>query len=104
MTRNRTEGGQMALPSERAELLAISALEWMAATDGMLDGFLAATGGALSDLRAGAGDPAFLGAVLDYLMQDDAWVLGFAASANVPPEMVMRARAGLPGGDLPHST
>ena len=95
---------QTPLPPERAEVLALTALGWLAAQDDLLAGFLGASGASLDDLRARAADPAFLGAVLDFVLMDDAWVLGFAAHAQVPPDMVLRARAGLPGGDLPHWT
>jgi hypothetical protein len=95
---------QTPLPAARAEVLAITALGWLAAQDDLLAGFLAASGATLDDLRARAADPAFLGAVLDFLLTDDAFVLGFAADAQIAPDMVLRARAGLPGGDLPHWT
>lgn len=92
------------LPLPQAEVLALQALEWLAGQDDLLAGFLGASGAALADVPTRAGDPAFLGAVLDFILTDDAWVLGFAAAIAVPPDQVLRARAGLPGGDLPHWT
>lgn len=92
------------LPAAQAELVALQALEWLATQDDVLTGFLGASGAVLADVPALAGDPTFLGAVLDFILTDDAWVLGFAAAIAVPPDHVLRARAGLPGGDLPHWT
>ena len=87
-------------PVERAfaERLAVEALAWMARQEGVLDAFLAASGAEASDLRAAAADPAFLVAVLDFLMQDDAWVTGFCDASAIPYDMPHRARQSLPGG------
>lgn len=89
---------------EQAELLAIQALSWMASDDEIFHGFLGATGADASDLRERAADPHFLGAVLDYLMQQDDWVIGFARAANIPPQQVMEIRQSLPGGEQWHWT
>lgn len=84
---------------ETAETLALRALGWLAGNEDLLPVFLGATGADMADIRAGAADPAFLGAVLDFVLMDDAWVLGFAEAAAVPPQSVQQARAALPGGD-----
>lgn len=89
---------------DSAEILALQALEWLVAQDDLLPVFLGATGASEADLRARAGDPDFLAAVLDFLLLDDAWVLRFCRAAGLPGEAVMRARAGLPGGTDPHWT
>ena len=49
-------------------MLAIEALGWMAGNDDVLGQFMAASGASIDDLRTGAADPAFLGALLDFLM------------------------------------
>jgi hypothetical protein len=46
----------------------------------------------------------FLGAVLDFLMEDDARVIGFCDEAGLPYGAVMQARGALPGGDVPNWT
>lgn len=89
---------------DRAEWLALVALGWLAADAGRLAAFLAATGAAPSDLRARAGEAAFLGGVLDFVLAEDARVLAVAAEAGVPPGEVAAARAALPGGGTPHWT
>jgi hypothetical protein len=89
---------------EQAETVAIQALGWMAGNDEVLGQFMGASGASIDDLRAGAGDPAFLGALLDFLMLEDAWIIAFCDAANLPYEAPMRARAALPGGGQMHWT
>jgi hypothetical protein len=88
----------MSYSQEAAETLALQALGWLAASDDLLPVFLGSTGASEADLRARAVDPLFLGAVLDFLMMDDAWVVAFCDSHSVPYEGLMMARAALPGG------
>jgi hypothetical protein len=89
---------------EQAETVAIQALGWMAGNDEVLGQFMGASGASIDDLRSGAGDPAFLGALLDFLMLEDAWVIAFCDAASLPYEAPMRARAALPGGGQMHWT
>ena len=60
-----------------AETIALAALGWLAGDDELLPVFLGATGATEADVRAGAEDPVFLGAVLDFLIMNDAWVVAF---------------------------
>ena len=94
----------MTSPQDRAETVAIQALGWMAGNDEVLGQFMGASGASIDDLRAGAGDPAFLGALLDFLMLEDAWVIAFCDAAGLPYDAPMRARAALPGGAQMHWT
>ena len=89
---------------EDAETVALKILAWMAADDEMLRHFCAASGVEPSELSVAAREPEFLAGVLDFLCLDDAWVTRFAAETGTPPESPARARAALPGGDLPHWT
>ncbi len=89
---------------ENAETLALQALGWIAADDDLSGRFLASAGAAPSDLRARAADPEFLGFVLDFLLADEDALVAFAASASIQPDAALRARAALPGGDLPNWT
>ncbi len=89
---------------EDAETLAARALAWMAGDSAMIGRFLASSGAGPDDLRAQVGDPAFLGFVLDFLVADEPALVAFAEAENVAPELAMRARAALPGGDLPEWT
>lgn len=89
---------------ETAETIALQALAWLAGNDELLPVFLGATGASESDVRAGATDPQFLGAVLDFLLMDDAWIRAFCEEANLTPDAPMRARQALPGGEQVHWT
>lgn len=90
--------------AEAAERLGALALAWLAQDDELLGPFMAASGADPAQLRAMAADPGFLGFVLDFVLQDDATVIGLAAFAAVPPDHVARARALMPGGEQTHWT
>jgi hypothetical protein len=87
-----------------AEGVALAALGWLAGSDDLLSVFLGATGADLSDMRARAGDPAFLAAVLDFVAMDDAWIAAMCAETGLDPTAPLAARARLPGGADPHWT
>ncbi len=89
---------------ESAETLALRAFAWLLAQDDLVGIFLNATGAGQGDLATLTGDPVFLGAVLDFLMEDDSRVIGFSDAAGLPYTAVMQARAALPGGELPNWT
>ncbi|MGB0298569.1 MAG: DUF3572 family protein [Paracoccaceae bacterium] len=55
-------------------------------------------------MRENAGSPEFLGAVLDFLLMDDAWVLRCCEETGLDPNLMMTARAALPGGQQMHWT
>lgn len=92
------------LPRPQAERFAAEVLAWIATDPERTGRFLGATGAGPEDLRAAARDPHFLGAVLDFLMGDEAALIACCEALGVPPETPARARAGLPGGDNPHWT
>ncbi len=83
---------------ESAETLALEVLGWLAGNDDLMPVFLGATGASEADVKTQASDPEFLGAVIDFLMMDDAWVIAFCDSAHIPYDRVMAARVALPGG------
>lgn len=84
---------------ESAETLALQALAWLVGNDDLMPVFQSSTGASEVDIRARASDPVFLGAVLDFLMMDDAWVIRFCDEQSVPYERIMQARGALPGGE-----
>lgn len=94
----------MAFSRDAAETLALDALGWLVAQEELLPVFLGATGAGADDLRVRATDPEFLGAVLDFLCMDDAWVVAFCDQARVGYDRPMMARACLPGGETLHWT
>jgi hypothetical protein len=89
---------------EAAELLALQALGWLAGNDEVLPQFLSASGASLGDLPGAAQDPAFLASVLDFLLNDDAWVIGFCDATGHKYTEPLAARAFLPGGQATHWT
>lgn len=92
------------LLQEGAELLALQALGWIAADRDLAERFLAAAGASAEEMRDRAGDPEFLGFVLDFLLSDEEALLAFAREAGIPPDLPLRARTALPGGELPNWT
>lgn len=87
-----------------AEILALRVVSWMLGDDERTQGFLAATGASPSDVAVQATDPAFLGAVLDHLLSDDALIRAFCDEANLPYTTPMQARPHLPGFSQMHWT
>jgi hypothetical protein len=90
--------------TDRAETIALQALAFLAGDEQALDGFLRLTGMGLPDIRAAAANPDMLAGVLDYLLQDEPMLLAFCDAAEIRPDEPGRARAYLPGGDIPHYT
>jgi hypothetical protein len=86
------------MTSEAAQILALQALGWIAADDEVFPLFLTATGASLGDLRVRAEDVDFQGAVLDFLLQDDARVVAFCDEHSHPYTAPLSARMALPGG------
>jgi uncharacterized protein DUF3572 len=85
--------------ADAAQTLALKALTWLVGNDEILPVFLGASGSSTDELRVRAGDPDFLGAVLDFLMMDDAWIVAFCDSAGIGYDQPMQARLALPGGE-----
>lgn len=86
------------LKQDRAEAVALQALAWLVGHEELLPVFMGATGASAEDLRARAGEPEFLGSVLDFLTMDDAWVVAFCDSHGLDYQVPMSARQALPGG------
>ncbi|MGM0584287.1 MAG: DUF3572 domain-containing protein [Pseudomonadota bacterium] len=93
-----------AMGREQAEALAIAALGFLAQDREALGAFLDAAGAGPGDLRDRAREPDFLGFVLDFLLQDEPLLIAFCDAERRDYDAPMRARAALPGGDLPHWT
>lgn len=89
---------------ESAETLALQAVSWLASDAETLNQFLSETGASLASLVVDLKSPAFLGAVLDFVLGADERVIALSGQLGIRPEQVVLARAHLPGGDLPHWT
>ncbi|MEM1313336.1 MAG: DUF3572 domain-containing protein [Pseudomonadota bacterium] len=89
---------------EAAQALALEALGWLAADADRLGPFMAEAGCGPAELRIRAQEAEFLGFVVDHLLGDEARLMAFCDEVRRPYDAPMRARAALPGGDLPHWT
>ncbi len=94
----------MAMSRDAAEKIALDCLTWLAGNEDLLGSFMGASGLSSDDLRAAASSPDFLGAVLDFVMMDDASVIAFCDSRGLAYEVPMQARMALPGGEQVHWT
>ncbi|SMD00149.1 DUF3572 domain-containing protein [Primorskyibacter flagellatus] len=94
----------MALSKDRAEIVGVQALGWLAGNEELLPIFLGSTGASTEDLRANVQEPEFLGSVLDFVLMDDAWVVAFCDAADIDYNDIANARAALPGGEQVHWT
>lgn len=76
-------------------VLALQALAHVAGDDGMGPRFLALTGMDVAELRAKAGEPATLVALLDYLMANEPDLVATAEAIGVKPEQLAGAARAL---------
>jgi hypothetical protein len=80
-----------------AEITALRALAWVVGDQDRAGRFLASTGCDADTLRRRAGEAEMLGAVLDFLLDDEGSLLAFADAADLPAQSVALARVALPG-------
>lgn len=73
------------------EATAIAVLGWLAQEPDMLSRFLALTGVQPGELRSAAGDPGFLGAMLDFILQHEPTLMAFCTATETPPDAVAAA-------------
>ena len=79
-------------PREVAEIVAVQALNFIAADAERLAVFLAESGIGPETLRHAAADPHFLSHVLDFVLRDDATVKAFANVSQLHPTNIAAAR------------
>lgn len=89
---------------ETAETIAIQALGWLAGDDALFETFLGASGISAAEVRARAAEPEFQASVLDFVLMNDDWVIGFCDAAGLAYEAPGQARMALPGGAQVHWT
>lgn len=94
----------MSFTRNNAETIALRSLAWLVGNEDLLPVFLGSSGMSEGDLRAAAHDPEFLGAVLDFILMDDAWVVACCDTHNIAYEQLSQARQSLPGGEQIHWT
>ncbi len=83
--------------AERAQIIALKALAYLAIDENWLNHFLNATGIDPVGLKTGASDVGFLAGLMDYFLQNEALLMAFAAAEELAPEIIVRARQHLPG-------
>ena len=79
-------------PGHDAFTLALGALGWVLGDGQRAERLLALTGLTADELRAGLGDPALLGAVLDFLAAHEPDLVAAAEELGVKPAELMAAR------------
>jgi Protein of unknown function (DUF3572) len=77
---------------ERAEILALEALAWLAGRPDDIGRFLDASGLDFADLKRAAGQRDLLGSVLDFLLDNEPLLLDFCRDASTSSQAVHLAR------------
>lgn len=83
---------------DKAEQIGLAALVFLTEDEDRLGRFLGETGLSPDDLRASAGTPEGLVAVLDHILGDESLLMVFAAGAGLQPGEIGPAREVLGGG------
>lgn len=87
-------------PADQAQSVALQALAMIVEDDEQLTQFLGSTGADGQTLATQASDPAFLGAVMDFVLQDDARILSLAERTGCAPDSFATLRHALPGDPI----
>jgi hypothetical protein len=87
---------------DEAEETAVAALVFLTEEQSRLTRFLAESGLAPADLRAAAGEPHMLAAVLDHLLADESLLLVFTAGVGLEPSRIGPMRSVLDGEPAHH--
>ncbi len=82
-------------PAPDAAALALGALGWVLSDGPRAERLLSLTGLTADELRAGLGDPALLGAVLEFLCAHEPDLVAAAEALNVTPAQLAAARESL---------
>ena len=84
---------------ERADVLALEGLGWLAGQDNAIERFLNQSGIDAASLRQAAGSREMNVAVLDFLLGNEELLLQFCDSADIDPKQIHLARHAL-GGEV----
>jgi hypothetical protein len=87
------------ITQEAAEAIGIHALSYLMKDHDLIGEFLAVTGLGPKELKSHLQNPAFLGAVLDFLIARAELLSAFAKEHDITPKTVLNARLLLPGAD-----
>lgn len=90
---------------EQAEILGLQALSHVAGHEEILVAYLSLSGITPEELKNSATNPATLGSILDYFLQNEKRLITFCEAAEIAPDQLKKARQHLPGGEtIPCST
>ncbi len=92
----RPKAGQSLLSAEDADVVAFKAITFIASDEVLLSRFLDLTGCVPEKMAARLHDRGYLGAVLDFILGDEATTIAFAKAAGLGPEIPGLARGLLP--------
>ncbi len=98
--------GMLGMKKEIAQEKAIAALVWLSSDDALTGQFLGASGLSLEDMRSvvAKGDHAFLSAVVEFISQNDAWVVDAAGAIGLRPDEFFTLRQVMLGRSATHWT
>ena len=80
------------ISKQRAEQLAVSVLQRLAADDDLMMRFCSLSGILANEMREAAREPHFLVGVLDFYLSHEPDVIAWAEAENFDPELVLAAR------------
>ena len=83
---------------DKALEIGLAVLAYVASDEAALSRFISETGVDASEFKPRASEPAFLGALLDFLFADESSLLAFCRAEKLPVNAIIKARAALPGG------
>ncbi len=90
---------------DQAEILGLQALSHVAQHEEILMAYLRLSGITPDELKDSAANPATLGSILDYFLQNEKKLLSFCETMEIAPDQLKKARQLLPGGEtVPYST
>lgn len=83
--------GKPSVNRDEAERIAILAMTFLSEDDEILEQFLSLTGWTPAALQSEAARPAFLSAVLEFLLNDESLLLTFATNSGLEPALIPAA-------------
>src|SRR4051812_17893985 len=86
--------------TDAAEALALSALAFLLADDERAQRFVQVTSFSDQELKNQLGNTAFLGGVLDFILENETLVGEVAAALGLAPDKIAAARRRLPGAAI----
>ena len=91
---------EISMDHNRAEIIAINALSFIASDEKYLSGYLRLTGVSLENVKTDLENQdkmkTILGSILDFMMQNEKCLIDFAETYELIPEDVVKARDSFP--------